>query len=67
MLRTRQTYTCAVLRARLQALVTELREVEKLRSKLQHVEARAISRRRRIRADGKARAVLGSRPAWSEA
>ena len=56
MLRT-QTYTCAVLRARLQALVTELREVEKLRSKLRHVEARAISRRRRIRADGKARAV----------
>lgn len=56
MLRT-QTYTCAVLRARLQALVTELREVEKLRSKLCHVEARAISRRRRIRADGKARAL----------
>lgn len=57
MLRTRQTYTCAVLRERLQALVTELREVEKLRSKLRHVEARAIGRRRRIRADGKARAV----------
>ncbi|WP_181769591.1 hypothetical protein [Bradyrhizobium sp. UNPA324] len=57
MLRTRQIYTCAVLSERLQALVAELREVEKLRSKLRHVEARTMGRRRRTRADGRARAV----------
>jgi hypothetical protein len=57
MSRTRQIYTCAVLSERLQALVAELREVEKLRSKLRHVEARTMGRRRRTRADGRARAV----------
>lgn len=46
---TRQSYTCAVLSERLQALVAELREVEKLRSRLRHVEARTLGRRRRAK------------------
>lgn len=44
----RQVYTCAVLSERLHALVAELREVEKLRSKLRRVEARTLGRRRRV-------------------
>lgn len=54
---TRQSYTCAVLSERLQALVTELREVEKLRSRLRHVEARTLGRRRRAKAASRARVV----------
>jgi hypothetical protein len=57
MSRTRQFYTCAVLSERLQTLVAELREVEKLRSKLQRIGARAIGRRRRTKAGSRARAV----------
>lgn len=49
MSRTRQIYTCAVLSERLQTLVAELREVEKLRSKLRHIGARATGRRRRTK------------------
>lgn len=37
---TRQIFSSAVLNERHQALLEELREVEKLRSKLRHVEAR---------------------------
>lgn len=53
----RQIYTCAVLNERLQALVAELREVEKLRSKLRHLEARTIGKRRRDKPGSRARAV----------
>jgi len=52
---TRQIFSSAVLNERHQALLEELREVEKLRSKLRHVEAR--TRRKRTKASGRARAV----------
>jgi len=54
---TRQAYTCAVLRERLQVIVAELREVEKLRSRLRNAEARTAIRRRRAKLGSRARAV----------
>jgi hypothetical protein len=54
---TRQIFSSAVLSERHQALLEELRQVEKLRRKLRHVEARTIGRRRRTKASGGARAV----------
>lgn len=54
---TRQVYTSAVLRERLQTIVAELREVEKLRSRLRSLEARTIGRRRRAKVSNRARAV----------
>ena len=54
---TRQLFSSAVLSERHQALLEELREVEKLRSKLRHVEARTIGRRRRTKPSGRAKAV----------
>ena len=54
---TRRIFSSAVLSERHQALLEELREVEKLRSKLRHVEAKTIGRKRRIKASDRARAV----------
>jgi len=51
----RETYTCAVLSERLQALVAELREVKMLRKKLRHLEARTIGKRRHAKPGRRAR------------
>lgn len=53
----RQVYSCAVLSERRQGLVVELREVEKLRTKLRRVEARTIGRRRCVKAGNRTSAV----------
>lgn len=55
---TRQSYTYTVMSERLQALVAELREVERLRSRLRHVEARTLGRRRRAKAAGRSKSCL---------
>lgn len=53
-----QAYTCAILRERLQTIVAaELREVEKLRSRLRNVEAKTVGRKRRAKVGSRARAV----------
>lgn len=61
----RQSYGCAALSERLQALVAELRDVEKLRSKLRRAEARSIGRGRRAKPGSRAGAVSypAARPA----
>ena len=58
----RQIYAHAVLSERRQALVAELIEVKKLRSKLRRAEERTIGRRRLTNPGSRARAVnqLGS-------
>lgn len=54
---TRQVYNCAVLRERLQTILAELREVEKLRNRVRDVQARSLVRRRRAKLSGRSRAV----------